>query len=286
MATDLTSSGPVLQNPETVLVASFTALMALDVQKQTWQTIHEGRGKYFGMAVLDKDRLVVVSRPDGALADDLLVFDRVTAALIEAIRLPSTDTHQIRRHGHDLYVTSTGTGQLLKLDIDQLDQAQPPTIVCAFDAEDHVNSVFVSDDQIAVLLHKFGPSQVVWLSLPTGREIRRHSGIGRNSHDIEPWNDQLIVCGSAEGSVLQVGAEGNTRVIWHNDETFTKGLAVLDGVALVGQSAPSTRIKRWTLPVTIVALDLASGALLDTVPVPAPGLVNAIAQVSRLDADC
>ena len=283
--TSLSDVASPLLDPAAVIVASFTSLMALDVEAESWTVIHEGRGKYFGMVAVDDGRLAAVSRPDGSTADDLLLFDRHTAELIESVKLPSVDTHQIRRRGQRLFVTDTGRGRLLRVPMDVLGVSDSETTVARFMVEDHLNSVHVDDKHISALLHQFGPSELVRLDAATGQEVSRIRSVGRNSHDLEPWRDSLLVCGSADGTLLRVHPDGTVEPIWQRPDTFTKGLAISGDLAFVGCSPPSGRRERWTLPVELAMIDLVTGTMVASIAVPQPGLVNALATIGRLDID-
>lgn len=137
-----------------------------------------------------------------------------------------------------------------------------------------------------LLLHKFGASEFVRVDVKTGREVICVEGVGRQSHDLEPWNDRVLVCASALGGIVSVDPlVGDVESVWQDDASFTKGLAVVGDIAWFDRSAPSKRAERWRLKCELVALDMSTGKVIDRFEVPQDGLVNAIAHVGRMDTN-
>lgn len=271
------------ENPNVLLVASFSSLMAFDPVRVEWTLLHQGQGKYFGMVALDDQSVAVVSRPDGNHCDDLLVFDRQSGEVQRSVPLESINTHQIARTRDRLYVADTGQGRVLVMS--PTDLSSKPTVLAEFPFKDHVNSIRPAAEHVDLLLHKFGPSEFVRIDTTTGREVIRVPNVGRNSHDIEPWNNRFLVCASALGGIVSVDPiVGDVESVWRDDASFTKGLAVVGDIAWFGCSAPSTRATRWTLKCELVALDVSTSTVVGRFEVPHGGLVNAIAQVRKMDS--
>lgn len=271
-----------LENPDVLLVASFTSLMAFDPVRVEWTLLHQGQGKYYGMVALDDHSVAVVSRPQQGLPDDLLIFDRQYGTVQRSVSLESIDTHQIARTRDRLYIADTGQGRVLVMSPTNL--ADPPAVLAEFAVNDHVNSIRPAAEHVDLLLHKSGPSDFVRVDVKTGREVLRVEGVGRQSHDLEPWNDKILVCASALGGIVAVDPTvGDVESVWQDDASFTKGLAVVGDIAWFGRSTPSNRAERWTRKCELVALDISTGTVVDRFEVPQDGLVNAIAHVGRMD---
>jgi len=266
-----------LRSTSTLLFAGFRSFLAYEPSTKHWTELHTESGKYFGTAILDADTLAVVSRPDVG-GDQLLLIDRTSAQLVGTKPLPSADTHQIARFRDHLYVTDTQHGRLLRLAVDDL--AGPADVVVQVPERAHLNSVLPERDAIRVLLHNYGPSEI----LTVGPPQTTMSDIGRNSHDLVRWGDNILVCASADGALLQVSNSGAVEVLWSDASLFTKGLTVVENEAWFGCSPPSKRHERWELDCDVIRFDLQTRQVIDRFGVPYPGLLNAIASIGALES--
>ncbi|MCC6381611.1 MAG: hypothetical protein IT304_03835 [Dehalococcoidia bacterium] len=259
-----------------LLVASFNHLYWYFPRTRTHRLVHEGAGKYYGVAFGDRRgrRLLVVSRPDQERNDDLLTIDADSGRLLRTRGLASRDTHQAIRCGERLLVTDSFRGRLLEYALPALELAR---VHDDFRYEDHLNSVRAWRGRLFVLLHGFGRSWLAEIDAREGDVVHRWDELGTCSHDIVPWGGGLLVNDSNGGALLHLDlATGRTRTVWAEPGRFAKGLTRDGRLAILGLSPPAERERRYTVRCEFVAVDLASERVVWRRPAPLPGLVNAI----------
>jgi outer membrane protein assembly factor BamB len=270
-----------------LLLASFGRLFWWFPATGAHRVVHEGEGKYYGLAPAADDgpaeaRIAVVSRPDQERDDVLLSIDAATGAVLRRLALASRDTHQMVRAGDVLYVTDTFRGRVLAL---SWPDGRLLRAYEAFTRENHVNSLLVEDGSLLVVCHNRGRSALARLDLATGAISERWEDVGEHSHDVLPFGDDLLVCDSRGGGLLRVArADRRARTLWSDPGHFTKGLVVEDGIAYFAVSKAAVREERFRVECDVVAFDVAAGRAVWRRPTPSRGLVNALATPRSLEA--
>lgn len=273
-----------------LLVATFGRLLSHDTQSGATEVIHEGAGKYYGLApagdapVAADARLAVVSRPaekgDADRTDFLVEIDVASRKVVARRPLPTMDTHQMIRAGDRLLVTDTERGAIVVLAWPTL---RPVRRITGFTQENHVNSLFVEGASLFAMCHNKGKSWMARIDLASGGIAERFEDVGENAHDIAPHGQSFIVCDSKGGALLRVDrATKRAERLWSAPGCFTKGLVVEDGVAWFGVSPAATRAERAHVSCDLVAFDLSAGREIARRSVESRGLVNAIATESSL----
>jgi hypothetical protein len=267
-----------------LLVSTFRRLLWYFPATDGTRLVHEGRGKYYGMAA-SGDRLReiwAVSRPDQEKDDRLLRIDQWRGKVKEKVQLASRDTHQAVRAGDRLFVADTFRGRVLVYSLPGLELTRE---FGGFTHENHVNSVLVESGSLLVMCHNKGKSHMARLDLETGDEIETYPDVGEHSHDIVRWRDEYLICDSRGGGLVAVHRDTKALRVLHADEGhFTKGLAVAGDVAYFGISQAAVREKRHEVQCELSAYDLAADAVLWRRRLPTNGLINMILTADDLAA--
>jgi hypothetical protein len=178
----------------------------------------------------------------------------------------SRDAHDVVRHGDEIFVVSTGTGEVRVYDGAHPGRFPLLRSIAAADPDhpgaSHINTVGVSPSALWVMHHNQGkrPAQVHVLDRYAERSLDVFADVGRSSHGLAHWGTELIVLDSLNGRLLAVHrVTKTTRVVWSCAHAcFLKGLAVLDGTALVGVAPPQRRMDRMHVNCSLVAISLAN----------------------------
>ena len=199
----------------------------------------------------------------------------------------SRDAHDVVRHGDEIFVVSTGTGEVRVYDGAQPGRFPLLRSMAAADpthpGASHINTVGVSPSTVWVMRHNQGklPAEVHVLDRYAERSLDVYADVGRSSHGLAHWHDELIVLDSLNGRVLAVHRLTKaTRVVWSCSRTcFLKGLAVVGSTALVGVAPPQRRMDRMHVNCSLVAISLADNGKVQwrLDPVEANGLRSAAA---------
>ena len=270
-----------------LLIATFGRLLWYFPDTGAHRVAHEGQGKYYGMSPWTTEwerdgRLIVVSRPNQESNDRLLLLDYRTGRTISKIPLESRDTHHAVRAGDRLFVTDTFRGRVLEY---KLPGVTLERVHDGFTHEDHVNTVLVDPAELLVLCHNKGKSRLAVLERDSGEIVDQYDDVGEHSHDLAVWRDQLVICDSRGGAMIVVDrATRACRTAFHEEGSFTKGLAVEGDVAWFAISTAATRGERFAVSCDLVAHDLAADRMLWRRPIPSNGLVNSIVTATDLTA--
>lgn len=272
-----------------LIVATFGRLLALDPHSGAAVVIHEGAGKYYGLAPAadagPADALLaVVSRPaekgDADRTDYVLEIDVEGRSLVTRRPLPTLDTHQMVRAGNLLLVTDPERGEIALLAWPMLRALRR---IGGFTQENHVNSLHVEGGAVFAMCHNKGKSWMARIDLASGRIEGRFDDVGEHAHDVVPHEDSFIVCDSKGGALLRVDrTTKRAERLWAASGSFTKGLAVDDGTAWFGVSPAATRAERAHVACDVVGFDLRTRREVARLPIDSRGLVNAIATEESL----
>lgn len=196
----------------------------------------------------------------------------------------SMDGHDVVRHGDEIYVVSTGTGELRVYDGLQPGKFPLLRVMAAADPKrpgaSHINTVGISSSSVWVLRHNQGkrPAEVHVLDRYAERSFDLYADVGRSSHGLAHWREELVVLDSLNGRLLAVHrVEKTTRVVWScGHRCFLKGLAVVGNLALVGVAPPQSRMNRMYVNCSLVALSLDDAGKQQWRMDPAPGSLHSI----------
>jgi hypothetical protein len=267
-------------------LATFGRLLSLDPETGRQDVLHEGNGKYYGLAPAADEgpaaaRIAVVSRPsekgDDDRTDHLLEIDTTRGAILRSRPLRSLDTHQILRAGDRLFVTDTERGEI---HVHEWPSLRPLSPIRGFTHENHVNSLATDGGDLLVLCHNKGPSWFARVSLASGQITARREGCGENAHDLVPLATDYAILDSKGGGLLLVprdASAGAARTLWSEPGHFTKGLVVEDGIAWFAVSRAAVRAERRHAACDVVGVELTTARTVYRGAVDSRGLVNAVA---------
>jgi len=272
-----------------VLAATFGRLGWLFPATGRQRVVHEGAGKYYGLAPAAgperaTERVFVVSRPDQERDDTLLEVDTLHSRgrVVRSVQLASRDTHQMVRDGERLFVTDTWRGNVLEY---ALPEVRLVRTLGGFTHESHVNSLLVEGESLYVLCHNKGKSFMARVALGSGEVEETWPDVGEHAHDIVAWGEGFLVCDSRGGGLLHVDRRTRACTTLYADPGhFTKGLVVDGGVAYFGISPAARREERGRVECELACFDLGAGRLLARRPIETRGLVNALATPASLAA--
>lgn len=171
----------------------------------------------------------------------ILVF-RAGFSLDKVIELEQAkDLHSIRFHDGRLYITSTGTNQVISIEPHQ--DRVSEEVVWSYDErrvdEDvvHLNSLEIVDGEL--LVSHCGESRSdslrvgEILNLSTGRTLL---GGLREPHSLKAYRGALYVAESLTGNVIKFGRKGQTQLV-ARAKGYVRGLEVYEFALLFGESA-------------------------------------------------
>lgn len=250
-----------------VLATTSHSVFALDCNTGDARVVHRGAGLYFGIArvgtryaVAARRRLVSSAVPREAEHGCLLLVDARFASCetIEA-PFPLRDLHQIAWFDDRLFVTCSFDDAIAVFDGAGWERWTPqlPRDVAArrsrSDAEHdryHYNSFLLLDDEVALLAHNHGPSNVDFFDRRS-RSFRRTLPLGVQAHNLWYEGDRLWTCSSIEGRLVADDGEAIAT------GGFPRGVAFDGRARAFGLSALSERGQRDFASAAIALCDAA-----------------------------
>ncbi|HEX6794481.1 MAG TPA: hypothetical protein VF304_11575 [Casimicrobiaceae bacterium] len=205
-----------------VLATTSQSLLLVDCSTGESRVLHRGAGLYYGIArissgfaVAARRRLVSSQTPREEERACILHIDR-DLRLREVLEapFPLRDVHQIAWFDERLWVTCSFDDMIAIYDGRAWERwipEFPPVADPARPVRDvqndrhHFNSFFVAEDEVGLLAHNHGPSDVHFFDRRT-RSFRSTISLGRQAHDIWRDGNAVITCSSIEGKV--VGSNG------------------------------------------------------------------------------
>lgn len=271
--------------PDLLLVTTSKSILLVDTAARDVIPVHRGQGLYYGIAYSDeyifvaaRRRMVSSDVPREEERGAILVFDKTMRLLGEAnAPFPLRDMHEILWHEGLLWVTCSFDNMIAILDFKNetwdrwyplgLGKGEPRD-------QNHFNSLAVREDQLLVLAHNWGPSEILSFEIDALTMHARRS-IGRQAHNIRKVDSGgLLTCNSAEGAIV------DTRGWALETGGFPRGIHIGTGARYVGVSEVLERKDR----------DLAHGRIaifddewnfLDTMMLRGEGLVLDISPIPR-----
>jgi hypothetical protein len=276
-----------------VLATTSQSVLLVDCLTGESSVLHRGAGLYYGIARIDsklavaaRRRLVSSPVPREEERGCILFFDRDLrqGEKLEA-PFPLRDIHEIAWFDGHLWVTCSfddmiaiyGGGAWERWR-PQLPAATDPARPLRDGENDrhHFNSFYFTDDEIALLAHNHGPSELHFFDQRT-RSFRRTVSLGRQAHNIWRERDAVVTCSSIDGKL--VGTNG-----WElATGGFPRGVCFGVGNRAIGISALSERGKRDFASAAIALYD-AHWHLLHYVHLVREGMVLDLAPVLAAEA--
>ena len=199
-----------------VLATTSQSLLLVDCITGGARVLHRGAGLYYGIArigpmyaVAARRRLVSSEVPRDDERGCILIFDRAfgSSQVVEA-PFALRDMHQIAWFDDRLWVTCSFDDRIAIRTRGTWEQwvPQPLAPACIGHAERtndryHFNSFHFDDDELALLAHNHGASDLHFFDRRT-RAWRRSISLGRQSHNVWLDGDAYVTCSSIEGRLV------------------------------------------------------------------------------------
>lgn len=193
-----------------LLVTTSYSVLELNINNGKTHRIHHGDGLYYGLTRGDQNIYVAARKrmvssvisPENERGEilifdaDLKLKDRLQAPF------PLRDMHQIAWHDRKLWVTCSYDNMVAIWDGDNWEQwfPQSETLDGPHDIH-HYNSLFFERDQVWLLAHNRGQSELLSFSL-RDRSLTQRIMLGNQAHNIWRESGQLFTCSSADGMIL------------------------------------------------------------------------------------
>jgi hypothetical protein len=245
------------------LVATTHHLLAIDPQSRRVWRIHSGSGLYYGLAKDEAGLLYAACRHTVTGPDDetvragevgsILVLDRGFRVVGETRPpFPMRDVHGTACFDGRLWVTCSFDNMLAIYDLATGEWSRwYPAPHPADRGRDvhHFNTVRKIGNEICLVAHHFGPSELLFYDSVT-RQLNSAVSMGAESHDVFLFEDALATCSSSDGWCINASGK---RLRTGN---FPRGVATtpeghLLGISLCcdrGQRASQNGILRWYTP--------------------------------------
>lgn len=235
-----------------LLVTTSKSILKVFTKTGEIKEVHTGAGLYYGIAI-DKtsDHIYVMARnnadPFNYVSKEerlkeqskILVLNR-SLQLIDEFLPPHaiTDFHQATFHKGKLWITCTILNAIYVYDFKSWEVWYPLQQEGKVDRDiNHFNSISIIDNQINIVAHNFGESEVLIFDIDSKELVRRVS-LGNCAHNVWYKNDELWVCDSAKQALIS--SNGSSVSL----EGFTRGVAKFSGGFYIGSSGLSERSNR------------------------------------------
>jgi hypothetical protein len=233
------------------LVSTTQHLLGLNPDDDSAYRIHSGQGLYFGLARDMENGIYVACRnatddPENeavraAERGSILVFNSgLTISDELTAPFPLRDLHQILCFDGKLWITCSFDNMVAVYDLGSKGWWQwypaPDPMDRGRDVH-HFNTIAVVDNELCVVAHRFGASELFFFSYPA-LQLTRILPMGRMAHNVFPFRGALATCSSEEGCIV------NTRGESLEVSGFPRGVAMTERGTLVGISALAARGSR------------------------------------------
>lgn len=230
-----------------LLVTTSRSLLLFDAASGEFRPVHRGAGLYYGIAatrrhylVAARKRMVSSAEPAAGERGEILVFNR-RLEQVGTWQAPFAlrDMHEIKWHRNHLWVTCSHDNMLAVRTPDGQWQQWYPLGEPEGEARDinHFNSLCLDGDDLWLLAHNRGPSEILRFDLAS-RALRQRAPLGRQAHNLWRLGGAWHTCSSADGAI--VGEDGCSVPTGG----FPRGIARLPGGWAVGVSALAERSQR------------------------------------------
>jgi hypothetical protein len=233
------------------LVSTTHHLLAIDPEQERIWKVHSGKGLYFGISSGRDHRIYVACRNTTLGADSESVRSSERGSVISLNScfqvceeltppFPARDLHGMAWFDDKLWITCAFDNLIAIYDCNLRSWRRwyPAPDPTQRDRDiHHINTVRLIGNQVFIVAHQFGSSQLMVYDYPT---LDLHSSIplGRMAHDVFSFRGKLATCSSADGYIVNCQGEklrtGN----------FPRGVAVSGDGNLLGMSIHACRSER------------------------------------------
>jgi hypothetical protein len=229
-----------------LLLTTSQSFLLLDTDSGEYHPLDRGRGLYYGMArngdkiyIAARKRLVSSEIPQLDERGEILIFDdRLKPCGRLCAPFPLRDMHEIAWHGGKLWATCSFDNMVALFDGERWEQWYPlGTEPDGPRDANHFNSFMFDLDQVWILAHNRGASELLAFSLRTRALVERVE-LGNCGHNIWREDGQIFTCSSGSGKLL------GDRGFMLETGGFPRGVAFNGGVRCVGISALAERKAR------------------------------------------
>jgi hypothetical protein len=233
------------------LVSTTHCLLAVDAEQGCAFLLHSGQGLYFGLAFDPQGRFYVACRnatagPESeavraAERGSVLIFDSTLRFCGELTApFPLRDVHGIAYFDNRLWVTCSFDNMIAVYHFESCQWRRwhpvPEAAAPGCDIH-HFNTVRFINDQIWIVAHRYGSSEILRFDYPD-LQLQQALSLGRMAHDIFLFRGVPATCSSADGWIV------NTRGHRLRTGNFPRGLARNTNGKLLGLSLNAPRAER------------------------------------------
>ena len=242
------------------LVSTTHHLLAVDPVRESIWRVHSGKGLYFGIACDPAGRIYAACRNTtlGHLDETVRSAERGSVLVLDSQLqvceeleppFPLRDVHGIAWFDHKLWVTCSYDNMIAVYDFDGHCWSRwypaPDPHERGRDVH-HINTVRLFGDQVWLVAHQFGASQLLVYDYPS-LDLDSAIPLARMAHDVFTFRGMVATCSSADGYL--VNRKGDKL----RTGNFPRGVAVTDEGHLLGLSlhAPASErnsqyaVLRW-----------------------------------------
>lgn len=242
-----------------LLVTTSKSVLTVDTKTGRFEVRHSGKGLYYGIAYTKND-VFIAARCSCNCFDylhareheqgEILVFDMAMNLVNTFLApFPLRDMHHILFIDGKLWITCSFDNMVAIYDFNRWSRWYPSENIFERERDiHHFNSLYHDGNDLYLLAHNFGPSQIWRFSYP-GLQLKETVSLGNQAHNIWRINSELHVCDSRNG--LVVGDKGKHHFIGG----FTRGSVVTDKRIYIGSSDVAEREQRQEVTSRIVVFD-------------------------------
>ena len=229
-----------------LLVTTSFSFLIVSLESGVSRVIHHGQGLYYGITRSDpyiyvaaRKRLVSSAIPFAHERGEILVFNRnLTQVHTIVAPFPLRDMHQILWHDNKLWITCCYDNMVAIYD-GQGWQRWFPLGEPQSESKDvnHFNTLSVFGDELCVVAHNNGPSELLFFSLPS-LGLLRSIALGNQAHNVWKYRSEWLSCSSGEGMIK--GSEEFELITGG----FPRGVAFTEKEIVIGVSEIAERKDR------------------------------------------
>ncbi len=274
------------------LVATPQYLLCVDLLSKLVIPIEQTRPEYYGISWFPQHNDLVLSHSalDNGSLVDIASYAQSEVGYVSAGHKTSrpflSQPHQLLcAPDGRIICTNTGRNVVTVIDLDKPGTYQEAAVSDArwdrlsLDEKigDHINSIFLKDDKLFVVCHRFDKgSYLATFAYPSLEliHLKKLSGVS-GLHNILVTNEgQYISCNSEKGSLIDLA---NGETLWESGALiFTRGLAASNEYLLIGESQQVGRNVRRGSLTGLWILEKYSWKVMDYIALGAFGCVHEV----------
>lgn len=274
------------------LVATPKYLLCVDLVSKKIASVETGRSEYYGVSWFPNKEQLILSHSglDNSTLVDIASYAQSEVGYISSGQKRSrpflSQPHQIVCAPDGRVVcTNTGRNVITVIDLEKPGFYHEASVSperwdrLSLDATigDHINSVFIKDDQLFVMCHRFNRGSLLAtfsypsLELLSAKPLDGYTGL----HNIWVTKEgQAISCDSETAGIIDLSS-GST--LWQSEtQIYTRGLAATDNYIIVGESQKTGRDIRGRSLSSLWILDRTTWQTIDYISLGHFGCVNEV----------